>query len=120
MAENGKNIPESVTLLAQTIKEALENKKALDVNILHIGDQTVIADYFVIATGTSNTHIRALADEVEFFVKEKLGIEPAHSEGIGNNTWVLLDYSSVIVHVFTKDAREFYKLDKLWGKAKAE
>lgn len=113
--EENRKIPEEVTALAECIKNILEDKKAFDVNIIHIGDHSVIADYFVIATGTSNTHIRSLSGEVEYAVREKLGIDPARIEGVDNNTWVLMDYHSVIVHIFTRDAREFYKLDKLWG-----
>ncbi len=113
--EENKKTPHEVTELAETIKAILEEKKAVDVSILHIGDHSVLADYFVIATGTSNTHIRSLSGEVEFGIKEKLNIEPARIEGVDNNAWVLLDYHSVIVHIFTRDAREFYKLDKLWA-----
>lgn len=113
--EENKKTPEEVTALAECIKTALEDKKAFDVSIIHIADHSVLADYFVIATGTSNTHIRSLSGEVEYSVREKMAIDPARIEGVDNNTWVLMDYHSVIVHIFTKDAREFYKLDKLWG-----
>ena len=104
--EENRKAPEAVTALAEEIRAVLDEKKAMDVSVLHIGDHTVLADYFVIATGTSNTHIRSLAGEVEFRVREKL-----------NNAWVLMDYHSVIVHIFTREAREFYKLDKLWDRA---
>ncbi len=112
MEENNKT-PIEVTKLANTISEILDEKKAFDVKIIHIGDRTVLADYFVIATGTSNTHVRALSGEVEYGVREKLCLEPAKTEGIGN--WILMDYHSVVVHIFTNEAREFYKLDKLWA-----
>ncbi len=112
MEENNKT-PIEVTKLANTISEILDQKKAMDVNIIHIGDRTVLADYFVIATGTSNTHVRALSAEVEYGVREKLQLEPSQTEGIGN--WILMDYHSVVVHIFTNEAREFYKLDKLWA-----
>ena len=115
--EEKRKAPEAVTALAEEIRAVLDEKKAMDVSVLHIGDHTVLADYFVIATGTSNTHIRSLAGEVEFRVREKLGIDPARIEGVDNNAWVLMDYHSVIVHIFTREAREFYKLDKLWDRA---
>ena len=67
--------------LAKVVADALENKKALDVQTLKVGGQTVLADYFVLATGTSGTHVSALADEVEYKVKEELGIIPSHIEG---------------------------------------
>ena len=76
-----------------------------------------MADYFIICTGMSNTQIKALAGDVEFELS-KLGIEPLHTEGYGNSTWVLLDYGSVIIHIFYKDAREYYKLERLWADAK--
>ena len=100
--------------IAKIAAEALDSKKGLDVSVLSVGKQTVLADYFVIATGTSSTHVRALADEAEFKLKEA-GFECGHIEGHGD--WKLLDYHSVIIHVFTKEAREFYKLEKLWNDA---
>lgn len=102
--------------MAKIAAEALESKKGLDVTVLSVTKQTVLADYFVIATGTVNTHVKALAEEVEFKLKEA-GYECGHIEGHGD--WVLMDYHSVIVHVFTKSAREFYKLEKLWDGAEA-
>lgn len=101
--------------LADAIAKILDDKKGMDVTVLSVGKQTVLADYFVIATGTSSTHVNALADEVEYKLKEDKGIEAGHVEGHGE--WILLDYASVIVHVFTKNAREFYKLEKLWDDA---
>ena len=75
---------------------------------------TVMADYFVICTGMSNTQMQALAGEVEFELSQK-GVEPLHTEGYGSPSWVLLDYGSVIVHVFYKEARDYYKLERLWA-----
>jgi ribosome-associated protein len=77
-----------------------------------------LADYFVFATGTSNTHVKSLADEVEFKLKE-LEVSPLHTEGFRSNSWVLLDYGSVIVHVFTAESRQFYDLDRLWQDGEA-
>lgn len=101
--------------LAEAIAKILDDKKGMDVTVLSVGKQTVLADYFVIATGTSSTHVNALADEVEYKLKEDMSLEAGHIEGHGE--WILLDYASVIVHVFTKNAREFYKLEKLWDDA---
>lgn len=112
-----KNSPEYARTLAQEIEKALDSKKGIDISVLPVGKQTVLADYFVLANGTSSTHIKALADEVEFKIRENLGLEPSHIEGIGNKSWVLMDYGCVVVHIFTKDAREFYKLDKLWAES---
>ena len=93
----------------------LDNKKGLDVTALEVGSQTILADYFVLATGTSNTHVRALADEVEFKLREELNVEPTHIEGASGNAWTLLDYGCVVIHVFTTQARDFYKLERLWS-----
>lgn len=91
---------------------ALDSKKAVDMSAVHVGDLTVITEYFLLASATSSTHVRALADEVEDKLS-KAGVEPLHIEGKATN-WILLDYGSVIVHVFTRDAREFYNLDRIW------
>ena len=92
---------------------ALNNKKAKQLKVLKIDDLTTLADYFIIATANSSTHVRSLADEVEEKLKEQ-SLEPHHIEG-RTTGWVVLDYTSVIVHVFTPDQREFYNLDKLYA-----
>ena len=96
---------------------ALNNKKAKQLKALKIDDLTTLADYFVIATATSSTHVRALADEVEEKLKEQ-SVEPHHIEG-KTTGWIALDYESVIVHVFSRNEREFYGLDKMWADAPA-
>ncbi len=99
--------------LAKEAVKILDDKKALDLKVIGIKDISVIADYFVLTTGTSSTHVKALADEVEFKLKQ-IGISPDHIDGYRSNSWVLLDYGDIIVHVFTAEAREFYNLDRLW------
>ena len=94
---------------------ALNSKKARQLKALKIDDLTTLADYFLIATATSSTHVRALADEVEEKLKEA-SVEPHHIEGKSTG-WIVLDYSSVIVHVFTLAEREFYNLDSVWSDA---
>lgn len=94
---------------------ALNSKKARQLKALKIDDLTTLADYFLIATATSSTHVRALADEVEEKLKEA-SVEPHHIEGKSTG-WIVLDYSSVIVHVFTPAEREFYNLDSVWSDA---
>lgn len=114
-----KNEEQKQAELARRIAEiaaaALEDKKGMDVRLLSVGEQTTLADYFVIATATSNTHVHALADEVEFKIKQELGIDPSHIEGYRNNIWELMDYGCVVVHVFTAEGREFYNLERLWN-----
>ena len=102
--------------LAEKVVTILDLKKARGIKLLHVADKTVLADYFVICTGNSNTQTRALGDEVEY----KLGLEgitPARVEGRESALWVLLDYSSVLVHVFNTEARQYYNLEKLWNEA---
>ena len=93
--------------------KAISSKKGLDIQVIEIGDISVLADYMVIATGTSSTHVKALADEVEYKLDEA-GISVSHIEGYRSNSWILLDYVDVIVNVFSDEAREFYDLDRLW------
>ena len=102
--------------LAKAIAKALDNKKGESIEILHVEDLTTLADYFVLASGGSTTQVRALADEVEETV-EKLGLGLPRREGRGGDSWILLDVGSVVVHVFTKESREYYQLEKLWGDA---
>lgn len=100
--------------LAQKIKTILEDKKAMNVEIIDVSDKTILADRFVIATGQSVTHIRALAGEVEFELKDKQNRLPDHVEGYTSARWILMDYEDVIVHIFHQDERDFYSLEKLW------
>ena len=105
--------------LAEFIVAVLDSKKARDIKLLHVEKQTVIADYFVICTGTSRTQIRAFADEIEY----KLGfydINADHVEGADAGTWVLQDFGSVIVHLFNRESRDFYNLEKLYQDTKEE
>jgi len=99
--------------IAQEAVRALDSKKALELRLIGIREVSSLADYFVIATATSNTHAKALADEVEFRLSQQ-GIQPGHIEGRNGNTWILLDYDNVIVHVFLNKTRDFYDLERLW------
>ena len=98
----------------ELIIRALDSKKGEDIQAIRISDLTILADYFVIVNGTSNTHVRSLADEVEFRMSQ-MGIEPERREADTGNTWIILDYADIIVHVFYKETREFYKLEGLWA-----
>ena len=100
--------------LAEAIYEILDNKKARDLKILHVEKKTVIADYFVICTGNSSTQVKALADEVEYKTSLR-GRGPTNVEGRGTVAWIVADFDNVIVHIFSREAREFYNLDKLYS-----
>lgn len=99
----------------EAIVKALDSKRAEDIEVIGVGGLTILGDYFVIANGTSTTHTRTLADEVEYKLSE-MGIEPIHREGRGNgSSWIVLDYGDIIVHVFYKEARDFYQLERMWA-----
>ena len=104
--------------LALLAARALADKKAKEIQALEIGDLTTLAEYFVIATGSSNTQINALVDNVEKVLHEEAGEEALHREGYRGGTWVLLDYGCIAVHVFSSEAREFYGLERLWRDGK--
>jgi ribosome-associated protein len=107
--------PKELALLAA---KALSDKKGRDVRALEITDLTTLANYFVFATGTSNTQINALVDNVEKVIAEQAGEKPLHREGYRGGTWVLLDYGCIAVHVFSAEARAFYNLERLWQDGK--
>ncbi|KXK49478.1 MAG: ribosome silencing factor [Chloroflexi bacterium] len=100
--------------LARLIAELLEDKKAEDILVLDLRPDRVIADFFVIATGTSDRNLKALAQHVRVELKDKHGIMPASMEGIAESGWVLLDYGEVVVHIFLEDKRQYYDLEGLW------
>ena len=107
--------PKELALLAA---QALSEKKGREIQVLEIADLTTLADYFVLATGSSNTQINALVDNVEKVITEQAGEEPLHREGYRGGTWVLLDYGCIAIHVFNQEAREFYGLERLWQDGK--
>ncbi len=108
--------PEEIEANARKIANILYNKKAHDIELLCVNKQTVLADYFVIAHGTSNTQVKALSDEVVYQMG-LLGVECLRTEGYDSASWILLDFGSIIVHVFQKDTRNYFKLEKLWADA---
>ena len=101
--------------LLKKIVKVLDDKKAIDINYMEIKDITTIADYFVIASGTSSTHIKSLADNVEYELKKE-SIYPNKKEV--SNTWILMDYGDVVVHIFTEQERKNYQIEELWSQMK--
>ena len=102
--------------IAYAVTKALDEKKGMDIKLLKIDRVSTLADYFLICTGTSNTHVKTLCDYAEYTL-EQLGEKLLSREGHRGNSWELLDYGSVVVHVFTEEAREFYSLERLWADA---
>lgn len=110
MADKSKDISKEMARLAY---EALEEKKAEDIKVISIGNITVIADYFIIANGTNAPQVTALVDSVEE-VLGKNGYHPKRIEGVRSSSWVLMDYGDIVVHVFSKEDRLFYDLERIW------
>ena len=102
--------------IAYEVTKALDEKKGNDIKLLKIDKVSSLADYFLICTGTSNTHVRTLCDYAQYTL-EQLGEPMLGREGHRGNTWELLDFGSIVVHVVTQEAREFYSLERLWADA---
>ncbi len=103
--------------LARLAFEAAVEKKGHDAVVLDVSDLTTVADYFVIAGGSSKAHVQAIADHVADKLEQN-GLRVHHIEGKGPAKWILLDFGSVVVHVFNDDERAFYNLERLWGEAR--
>ena len=103
--------------MAKLAYEALDEKLGEDIKVIDISEISVLADYFIIANGNSNSQVKALVDNVEEKMA-KAGYDLKQSEGNGSGTWVLLDYEDIIVHVFDKDNRLFYNLERIWSDGK--
>ena len=102
--------------MAIALAKALDGKKGQDIKVLKTEELTTLADYFVLCTATSSTQVKAMSDACEEAM-EKNGEQVHHIEGHRGGTWLLMDFSSVVVHVFTDEARKFYDLERLWGDA---
>ena len=106
----------SAQKVAYEVTKALDEKKGLDIKLLKIDKVSSLADYFLICTGTSNTHVKTLCDYAEYTL-EQLNEPMLGREGHRGNAWELLDYGTIVVHVFTEEARRFYDLERLWADA---
>ncbi len=100
--------------LARAAAKALSEKKAKDIVILNVSEQTVVCSYFVIGSGTSSTQVRALGDAVEENLKKQYDLAPVRTEGLREGRWGVIDYGDVVVHVFNEESRLFYYLERLW------
>lgn len=105
-------------MLAEIIVKGMQNKKGKDVLLLDFKNiPNVLFDFFVICNGTSSTQVLSIADSVQEEVWKAIGIAPKHKEGFLNSEWILLDYNDVVVHIFQKEVRNYYQLEKLWADA---
>jgi ribosome-associated protein len=109
-------LKENSLALAKEIVKILDANKAGQIKLLRVNDQTVMTDYFVICTGTSNTHIKSLSGEVEYKLGEA-GIAHTGVDGYDSGIWIVMDYTTVMVHIFNREQRDFFKLEKLWADA---
>lgn len=108
-------------LITESAIKGIQNVKGQDIavmDLLEVGNS--VCDYFVICHGSSNTNVEAIANSVEDKVREALSEKPLHREGLNNAEWVLLDYFSVVIHIFQKEKRDFYNIEELWADAKIE
>jgi ribosome-associated protein len=123
MQKKGSNVKRPVKAkesdaLSKVIAEGMSDKKGLEIVIIDLRNiKGTIADFFVLCTGNSDTHVDAIADSIEDLVYKKMKLEPWHTEGRQNKEWILLDYVDVVANVFKKDSRRFYSLEQLWGDA---
>ena len=105
--------------LISNIILGIDNVKGLDVSLLDLRDiENTVCSYFVVCTGSSNTHVNAIVSAIQKTVSKELTEKPFHTEGNDNAEWVLIDYVNVVVHVFQKQIREYYNIEELWGDAK--
>ena len=102
--------------VALQVTKALDEKKGMNIKLLKIDQISTLAEYFLICTGTSNTHVKTLCDYAEYAM-EQMGEPLVGREGHRGNSWELLDYGAVVIHVFTEEARDFYNLERLWADA---
>ncbi|MGE5615026.1 MAG: ribosome silencing factor [Bacillota bacterium] len=106
-----------ISKIAEKAHGILEGKKAKDIEIIDISEVSILADYFIICSGTSNTHIRTLADELEIQMGEA-GYNLIHKEGYESARWILLDFGELVIHIFHEEDRRFYNLERLWADGK--
>ena len=102
--------------IAKELVHVLDMKKARGIKLLHVTEKTIIADYFLICQGTSNTQLKALCGEAGYKLG-LCGVAPLRIDGYGEGSWIVMDFGSVMVHIMSRDDRDFYKLEKLWGDA---
>ena len=110
MAETLELIPK-----VKKIVKLLDSRKATDIKAINISEQSALADYFIICSASNTSMVMSLCDQVEEMMSKELGIEPRRIEGYQSANWVLLDFNDIIVHIFYKEARQYYALDKLWA-----
>lgn len=105
-------------IMVETITEALLSRKGKDITVLDVSELTTLTDFFVVCHGTSDVQIKALADAVEDDMREKIGERAWKKEGMQGRSWVILDFVNIVVHVMSKEKRDFYGIERMWNDAK--
>ena len=106
--------------LAALVVEAMQSKKAVNVAVIDVREVSGVTDYFVVGTGESSIQVKAIADAIREQIRDAVGERPWKREGTQHNQWVLLDYVDVVAHVFDRERRDYYDLERLWGDAPVE
>jgi ribosome-associated protein len=108
-------------ILSNVVIEGMQNIKAKEIVSLNLSEiESAVCDYFIVCHGTSNTHVNAIAESIIKETLKTLKEKPWHKEGLTNSDWVLLDYGNVVAHIFQKETRDYYNIEKLWGDAKIQ
>lgn len=106
--------------LISKIIAGVDDVKGIDLSLLDLRDiENTVCSYFIVCSGSSNTHVNAIVRSVQKTVSKELREKPLHTEGLENSEWVLIDYVNIVVHVFQKHIREYYNIEELWGDAKS-
>lgn len=108
---------EKIFEAVRTVYQAIEDKMGIDVKIIDISNISPIADYFVLASASNSSQLKAISDEIEERLFKEFKIEKTHIEGMQTKSWVLMDFNHIVVHLFNKEDREFYNLERIWADA---
>ena len=108
------NLAQDTERTVDRIVDLIMNKKGEDIVVLDLRKVSSVSDFFILTTGSSGVHVRAIADEVKTMLKKEDSIAPWHIEGYSAQKWILVDYVDIVVHVFDKETRSYYSLEKLW------
>ena len=111
------NLAQDTERTVDRIVDLIMNKKGEDIVVLDLRKVSSVSDFFILTTGSSGVHVRAIADEVKAMLKKEDSIAPWHIEGYSAQKWILVDYVDIVVHVFDKETRSYYSLEKLWKDA---
>ena len=100
--------------LARIAAQAADDKQGSDIVVLNVGEVLAITELFVVTSASNAPQVRTIANEISARIREQLGVSPLHSEGVGEQQWILLDYGDVVVHIFAEESRRFYEIERLY------